>query len=100
MSVRTEFGLPLSMKPNFEDLSCEMIFGQMPSKFDEDPTYAQPCFLSKCSLAPSQLLPCPKVDTDRRDAAVATLKMQRSSAPLAPPVPQDRTQQEIWNMLV
>jgi hypothetical protein len=24
-----EFGLPLTMKPNFEDLSCEMIFGQV-----------------------------------------------------------------------
>jgi hypothetical protein len=24
------FGLPLTMNPNFEDLSCEMIFGQAP----------------------------------------------------------------------
>lgn len=31
------FGLPLTMNPKFEDLSCEMIFGQ-----------ARPAFLVSC----------------------------------------------------
>ena len=30
------FGLPLTMNPNFEDLSCEMVFGQYPPPVEED----------------------------------------------------------------
>ena len=33
------FGLPLTMNPKFEDLSCEMIFGQ-----------ARPAFLVSCKI--------------------------------------------------
>lgn len=39
-----DFGLPLTMKPNFEDLSCEMIFGQLPPPIEKDEAYLQPCF--------------------------------------------------------
>mmetsp|Transcript_28460 Transcript_28460/g.28790 ORF Transcript_28460/g.28790 Transcript_28460/m.28790 type:complete len:304 (+) Transcript_28460:165-1076(+) len=45
-----ELGVPMTMKPNFEDCSCEMIFGTSPPPPEEDPIYAQPCF-SSCSMA-------------------------------------------------
>ncbi|KAJ6962126.1 hypothetical protein NC652_000940 [Populus alba x Populus x berolinensis] len=38
-----EFGLPLTMIPNFEDMSCEMVYGQVPPPFEEDPVVKQPC---------------------------------------------------------
>jgi hypothetical protein len=66
------FGLPLTMNPNFEDLSCEMIFGQAPPPVVEDPVYNQPCFVNNCTLAttvkrgPSKSKECPKIDTDRK----------------------------------
>ncbi|CAL5004472.1 unnamed protein product [Urochloa decumbens] len=39
-----EFGLPLTMNPNFEDMSCEMIYGQVPPPLEEDPVSKQPCY--------------------------------------------------------
>lgn len=65
-----EFGLPLTMNPNFEDLSCDMIFGQAPPPIKADPAYNQPCFAVQCSIAAGKLdaaiaPPCPKVDTER-----------------------------------
>ncbi|GFZ01393.1 hypothetical protein Acr_15g0000020 [Actinidia rufa] len=39
-----ELGLPLTMIPNFEDMSCEMVYGQVPPPFEEDPASKQPCF--------------------------------------------------------
>jgi hypothetical protein len=42
----------MTMKPNFEDLSCEMIFGQAPPPLEEDPALQQPCFAaSQCHKA-------------------------------------------------
>lgn len=38
--------MPLTMEPNFEDLSCRMVFGQTPPPLDEDPALTQPCFVS------------------------------------------------------
>nr|GMC99885.1 beta-carotene isomerase D27, chloroplastic [Ipomoea batatas] len=32
-----EFGLPLTMNPNFEDMSCEMVYGQPPPPYEQDP---------------------------------------------------------------
>ncbi|PON73522.1 Beta-carotene isomerase [Parasponia andersonii] len=43
-----EFGLPLTMTPNFEDMSCEMVYGQVPPPFEEDPVSKQPCFSIIC----------------------------------------------------
>ena len=61
-----EFGLPLTMVPNFEDLSCEMKFGQTPPPFEEDDAYNEPCFQHVCSLADRDASkPCPKIDTER-----------------------------------
>jgi hypothetical protein len=58
-----DFGLPLTMKPDFQTLSCEMIFGQQPPPIDQDEAYTQSC-LSQCSLAKG-IVPCPKTDTAR-----------------------------------
>ncbi|GIL90818.1 hypothetical protein Vretimale_16791 [Volvox reticuliferus] len=70
-----EFGLPLTMNPNFEDLSCSMIFGQAPPPMNEDPAYNQPCFAVQCSIANrtdgAAPPPCPKVDTERSKARSA-----------------------------
>ena len=63
------FGLPLTMNPNFETLECEMIFGQEPPPIEEDPVYNQPC-LSPCKIGSlgenGKFQPCPKIDTDRK----------------------------------
>ena len=36
-----QLGMPLSMEPNFEDYSCEMVFGRRPPPPEEDPAYKQ-----------------------------------------------------------
>ena len=66
------FGLPLTMKPNFEDLSCEMIFGEAPPPIHLDEVYNEPCFTKNCVLADrNPNLPCPKVDTNRKQTLKA-----------------------------
>jgi hypothetical protein len=62
-----DFGMPLTMNPNFEDLSCEMVFGQAPPPLEQDPVYTQSCFVPQCSLA-DRIEPCPKTDTERAKA--------------------------------
>ncbi|CAM6109791.1 unnamed protein product [Calypogeia fissa] len=54
-----ELGMPLTMEPNFEDLSCKMIFGQAPPSLEADPALKQGCF-NTCPSA-SQIVPCPKL---------------------------------------
>jgi hypothetical protein len=61
-----QFGLPLTMNPNFEDLSCEMIFGVRPPPIEQDTVYNQPCFAHQCHIADTSALPCPKIDTERK----------------------------------
>ncbi|RWR88910.1 beta-carotene isomerase D27, chloroplastic isoform X2 [Cinnamomum micranthum f. kanehirae] len=56
-----EFGLPLTMIPNFEDMSCEMVYGQVPPPFEEDPVSKQPCFADICSIANPSSTMCPKL---------------------------------------
>jgi len=46
-----KFGIPLTMTPNFENLSCKMIFGQVPLSAEEDPDYHQPCLTYQCPTA-------------------------------------------------
>lgn len=61
-----EFGLPLTMKPNFEDLSCEMIFGQHPQPMEKDEAFKQPCFKIQCNLGtedPKACVKLPQVNT-------------------------------------
>ncbi|XP_071719406.1 beta-carotene isomerase D27, chloroplastic-like [Rutidosis leptorrhynchoides] len=42
--IKNSFGIPINMVPNFDDMSCEMIFGQEPPPFKEDPVFKQPCY--------------------------------------------------------
>jgi len=56
-----DFGIPLTMVPNFEDFSCEMIFGQPPPPLETEDAYNQPCLVDDCSLATRDPRPCPKV---------------------------------------
>ena len=42
------FGIPLTMDPNFEDLSCTCTFGRAPPPIEKDPCYDQPCFQTEC----------------------------------------------------
>jgi hypothetical protein len=58
-----EFGLPLTMNPNFEDMSCEMIYGQMPPPLEKDPAFQQPCFKDICTLASPRSPTCPKLQS-------------------------------------
>ena len=53
-----KFGIPLTMTPNFEDLSCKMIFGQIPPAPAVDDAYQQPC-LDQQGLGRSTI--CPKL---------------------------------------
>ncbi|KAI4301182.1 hypothetical protein L6164_034487 [Bauhinia variegata] len=42
--VKDSLGMPVSMVPNFDDMSCEMIFGQDPPASTDDPALKQPCY--------------------------------------------------------
>lgn len=35
---------------DFEDMSCEMVYGQVPPPFEEDPVAKQPCFADICEF--------------------------------------------------
>ncbi|MGK7891221.1 MAG: DUF4033 domain-containing protein [Leptolyngbyaceae cyanobacterium] len=57
-----EFGIPVTMNPNFDDLSCEMIFGQHATPVeDDDNIQQQPCFVDDCAIASPKAPSCPKV---------------------------------------
>ncbi|MGD1907772.1 MAG: DUF4033 domain-containing protein [Leptolyngbyaceae cyanobacterium] len=65
-----DFGIPLTMTPNFEDFSCEMVFGQPPSPLETEEAYNEPCLKDQCPTAQSTggkdrlqgaLVPCPKI---------------------------------------
>eukprot|EP01025_Chloroclados_australasicus_P057345 TRINITY_DN7144_c1_g2_i3.p3 TRINITY_DN7144_c1_g2~~TRINITY_DN7144_c1_g2_i3.p3 ORF type:complete len:121 (-),score=9.01 TRINITY_DN7144_c1_g2_i3:470-832(-) len=56
-----DFGLPLTMNPNFEDLSCEMIFGQAPPPVEDDSVTNQPCFQECKILKYKDNTPCPRL---------------------------------------
>jgi hypothetical protein len=56
-----DFGIPLTMTPNFEDFSCEMVFGQVPDPLDQDPVYQKPCLVGECAQGDPQAITCPQV---------------------------------------
>lgn len=35
---------------DFEDMSCEMVYGQVPPPFEEDPVSKQPCYADICKF--------------------------------------------------
>lgn len=53
-------GMPLSMEPNVEDLSCTMVFGKDPVPWTEDDLKDTPCF-STCATARRDGSPCHKL---------------------------------------
>jgi len=58
-----DFGIPLTMTPNFEDYSCEMVFGQMAPPLETEAAYTQPCLLTKCETASPYSQACPKIQS-------------------------------------
>ncbi|WMV47286.1 hypothetical protein MTR67_040671 [Solanum verrucosum] len=42
--IKDTLGMSVNMVPNFDDMSCEMIFGQDPPPPDTDPAFMQPCY--------------------------------------------------------
>jgi hypothetical protein len=56
-----EFGIPLTMTPNFEDYSCEMVFGQVPPPLETEAAGQQPCLVGRCSMASAKAIACPKL---------------------------------------
>lgn len=60
-----DFGIPLTLTPNFEDLSCDMVFGQPPPPLVSEAVYQQPCLTQRCSTAASSRRPCPGVRLDQ-----------------------------------
>ncbi|MGF1461321.1 MAG: DUF4033 domain-containing protein [Leptolyngbyaceae cyanobacterium] len=56
-----DFGIPLTMTPNFEDYSCEMVFGAPPPPLATEDCYQASCLVDACSMAAPDDRPCPKV---------------------------------------
>eukprot|EP00246_Nothoceros_aenigmaticus_P013064 TRINITY_DN4333_c0_g1_i1.p1 TRINITY_DN4333_c0_g1~~TRINITY_DN4333_c0_g1_i1.p1 ORF type:complete len:259 (-),score=35.82 TRINITY_DN4333_c0_g1_i1:317-1093(-) len=56
-----DFGLPVTMNPNYEDMSCEMIFGQQPPPLEEDKALQQACYTQFCPIAQPKSELCPKL---------------------------------------
>lgn len=56
-----DFGIPLTMTPNFEDFSCEMVFGAPPPELSTEDCYQTPCLANECTMATANGQPCPKV---------------------------------------
>ncbi|HEY9887276.1 MAG TPA: DUF4033 domain-containing protein, partial [Candidatus Obscuribacterales bacterium] len=42
-----DFGIPLTMTPNFEDFSCEMVFGAVPPPLETEDCYHTPCLVQE-----------------------------------------------------
>ncbi|MGB7249677.1 MAG: DUF4033 domain-containing protein [Phormidesmis sp.] len=55
-----KFGIPLTMTPDFEDLSCKMVFGQLPPDPADDEAFTQSC-LSECDAGSAATTACPKL---------------------------------------
>ncbi|MEO1134161.1 MAG: DUF4033 domain-containing protein [Cyanobacteria bacterium J06639_1] len=62
-----EFGIPVTMTPNFDDFSCVMSFGDVPSSPATDPAYQQPCTAGICPSAHPHATVCPSVRRGTRN---------------------------------
>ncbi|XP_077243033.1 beta-carotene isomerase D27-like protein [Tasmannia lanceolata] len=56
--IYDSFGIPVNMVPNFEDMSCDMIFGQHPPPATEDPALKQPCYKLLCKAKQKHSMEC------------------------------------------
>ncbi|KAK7260781.1 hypothetical protein RIF29_27079 [Crotalaria pallida] len=59
--VKDSLGMPLNMVPNFDDMSCEMIFGQEPPASTDDPALKQPCYKLCKKFMQDKEKPCSKL---------------------------------------
>ncbi len=57
-----KFGIPLTMTPDFGDLSCTMVFGEMPPLPEADDALTEPCLL-ECDAGKVSDSACPKLMT-------------------------------------
>ncbi len=53
--------MPLTMEPNFEDMSCLMTFGLTPPASEEDVVFKQKCCSSACPTSNPAAEVCPKL---------------------------------------
>lgn len=49
------------MTPNFDDFSCEMVFGQVPPAFEDEEASRQSCLKHICPTASVTSQPCRKL---------------------------------------
>ena len=68
-----EFGIPLTMTPNFEDMSCTMAFGQQAPLSEDDPAFNEPCLLDQCDIANPKAKACPKASDAAAKSAPSPL---------------------------
>ncbi|XP_058105430.1 beta-carotene isomerase D27, chloroplastic [Magnolia sinica] len=59
--IKDSFGIPVNMVPNFEDMSCDMIFGEEPPAAMDDPAFKQPCYKFLCKAKQKHNLDCSSV---------------------------------------
>lgn len=55
--IKNTLGMPVNMVPNFDDMSCEMIFGQDSPASIDDPSLKQPCY-KQCKVYKSHGADC------------------------------------------
>ncbi|XP_028758424.1 beta-carotene isomerase D27, chloroplastic-like [Neltuma alba] len=55
--IKDSLGMPVNMVPNFDDMSCEMIFGEDPPASTDDPALKQPCY-KLCSVKKKHGMNC------------------------------------------
>ncbi|XP_026450684.1 beta-carotene isomerase D27, chloroplastic-like [Papaver somniferum] len=56
--IKDSFGTPIYMKPDFDDMSCEMFYGQDPPAAVDDPATKQPCYKILCIAKQKQTRVC------------------------------------------
>ncbi|GLJ24868.1 hypothetical protein SUGI_0475560 [Cryptomeria japonica] len=55
-------GTPMTLTPNFDDMSCEIVFGKIPPPIEEDPAFRQPCY-NLCKLKKPHTDNCAELKT-------------------------------------
>eukprot|EP00471_Norrisiella_sphaerica_P006576 CAMPEP_0184490662 /NCGR_PEP_ID=MMETSP0113_2-20130426/18507_1 /TAXON_ID=91329 /ORGANISM="Norrisiella sphaerica, Strain BC52" /LENGTH=271 /DNA_ID=CAMNT_0026874655 /DNA_START=248 /DNA_END=1063 /DNA_ORIENTATION=+ len=70
---KENFGLEMTINPNYEDKSCEFCFGATPPPPEEDPAYKFPCHprCTSASTVTDESKPCHKLDKQVEDVVTA-----------------------------
>ncbi|XP_043692035.1 beta-carotene isomerase D27, chloroplastic [Telopea speciosissima] len=56
--IKDSLGMQINMVPNFEDMSCKMIFGEDPPAPADDPALKQPCYKMSCKAKQKHSMDC------------------------------------------